>query len=181
MAAPVPVKPAHERFFVNANLFLDLLTIIVDRASKAGKTTLNTGMMAMAKMMLNSKDPKQLCGGFIEAAVPHSDEIRARNRDFFVSHASSLFAGYPPDIVQMLLDLFTAKYDNGTPIVGEDEWVLFWDRIHGMYRISINFVHDNSLPYSTGGQNYYGAQFMPQIPFIAEAAKWEMKLAYPIR
>lgn len=128
--------PEEERFAKNAAVLFDVLGECSQTLAQQGKDSIEESHLMLGKTMVSSLDAHYIIKMFIKNAHPYWDAISAKDENFFLDNAGSVFRFLPANQVNILRDLFLDKtiYDS---TAHHKEQV--WDIFRAMVRISIKY------------------------------------------
>jgi hypothetical protein len=170
--------PEEVRFSATVDTIAQCVYDSVVELATMGKSTADPSIIMLAKMYLQAEDNKQKIENFIVKSHEKCwNMILARNEEFFVKEATTLFSELPVENVDMFLCLFTGN----NQIDAETKTVL-WELFESLVKIAIKYVHRERQPAtaSTGEKYYRNPSFMPKVALKDHAKAWELNLSFPL-
>lgn len=110
MADTKVVKTSAERFHTNLLGLCDLVIDLIKWVPTQGvQTSLNAGLLSIAKLGVTALDPNYVITGFIQKSATYWEQVRNRDKTFLIQNAGVLFGELPPDHVKEFCRLFAMK------------------------------------------------------------------------
>ena len=178
--------PEEERFNRNvldlSDLVHELTTICWDEGCK----DVNPVLIIGAKLFISSYDKIELIETFITYSWEFWEEVKERNENFFLEHASAIFEHLPVDKgnIGAFKLLFTAEDRDGTYIIDQEDRDAVWDMFDSLVKICIKYVHRvrdmKLLDTGSGMKPIYVNKKFYEIKNIRKLAKeWDIELLIP--
>jgi len=131
-----------QRFAENINGLIQLVYEIIKDISGKGYQLVNPELVKLAGALISKFDPKVVLDAFINYSHEHWDQIKERNRQFFVDHADQIFRDLPiGDNLQTFKKLFALKDPSGSYVVDGDDLDCMWDFFDGNVKIAVKYIH----------------------------------------
>lgn len=182
------VVPEEERFHKVMIGMADAIKDGISRLNNAGYKTVDINLVNLIVQIIMPFDKHYLIRGFIENSHKLCwDSIKARDENYFLENASSIFGYLPMDKVNLFKDLFTTKDANGVNVISQSFKNDLWRFFDAMIKISIQYIHKGRAPSSQQTPNgivkTYGASFFDHVDINHHANVWGIadKLEFPIK
>ncbi len=181
-----------DRFRITVLELTDLIHELTTHCYNEGVKTMNPSLIILGKSYLASLDKTDVIKAFInnsygpkDNSINYWDEIRDRNEQFFIKHSDSIFENVPVGKGNMTAfkTLFTAKDDEGSNIIDDDDRDAVWDMFFSLVKICIKYIHKvrKCILVEIDGKwkRRYQKNFFPRIKVLTEAKKWDIELEMP--
>ena len=133
--------PEEERFKQNAIVMTKALQTGLQKLKNEGHNV-DLTVVTMASALVVGFDSHYLIREFIKKSHAKCwDKINARDEDFFVENAASIFEYLPNDNVNLFKDLYLTKDIHGNNVVAQSLKNQIWSLFDAMIKISIKYIH----------------------------------------
>ena len=166
-----------DKFAINTENLSKLVHVLIKNAYDNGYNIVSPDLVELASSILSNYNQMDIMEKFISKSYPHWDSIKAKDEDFFASHASSLFQGIPLSNVDSFKQLFTLNDSNGNPVIAQEERDAIWAYFDSFVRICIRHIYITRMPQrSWSGDIIYTKTYFPEIDLSTAAQIWGVKL-----
>ena len=166
------LPPEQERFKSNAIQLTKALQTGLQKLKNEGYNV-DLTMVMVASALIVGVDAHDLIQGFIETShFKCWDKIRARDEDFFVENAGSIFAKLPGESVNLFKDLFLTKNADGISVISQKLKNEVWSLFDAMIKIAIKYVHKHRKMID----EKYTEPFYDNVDLEHHALIWQCKL-----
>jgi hypothetical protein len=187
-----------ERFYENVLGLSELIYDIVCDAKEKGFPVVSPEIIRFAISALSFLDKKSIIETFIDKSehtciscagernfVNHCwNKIHAKDKDFFLKNTNVLFNQLPPNRVKIFGEMFSAKDEDGNPIVNPEDEEEVWEYFHSLVKIAIKYVHEQRDPIilNRDGKEQKGYTNLnnafPEMEIEKHAQKWDIYLPF---
>ena len=144
------------------------------------------GTAQMIAMVVSGLDPKTQIETFIKHTSKYWEQIRKKDREFFLVNAGKIFIPLQVINVKMsiFMDIVTLRDPAGEPVIHSDIEDQIWELFHSMVKISLKYIHRQRNPYRRttpeGGETRgYWESFMPELDLHQMIENWGVKVVWP--
>ena len=178
------IAPEEVRFSKNATILANALYESIETLYNAGYQTINPSLIQMAATMISSFDKHYLIQGFIENShIKCWDLIKVKNEEFILKNSGEIFKYLPMNKVNLFVDLFTTKDQNGNFVISDDLKEEIWTILQAMVKISIKYVHKMRTPQcviiNNNIENIYTSSFFDDIDLNKHCKVWNITIEFP--
>ena len=171
--------PSHEeRFHLNVIDLSNLIHELISLCYEKGYTDLNPNIVKLASNIVERLDKNRLLENFIQYTNEYWEQISKRDSEFFMENANKVFCDLPIDKVNAFQVLFTARDNNGQPIIGKDDEDAIWDYFDSLIRICIKYIYEKREPFFKDGVETYKNKYYKDIPLKKYAKHWKVDLNF---
>jgi hypothetical protein len=146
----------------------------------------NPQLAKIGASIATSFDPAAQVEAFIKHTAQYWEEIRNKDREFFLLHAGNIFIPLQVSNVKMSIffDIVNIKDAKGVPVISSDIEDEIWSLFHAMVKICLKYIHRKRRPYrkateGNGEKRGYLDAFAPDIDLQQKIEEWKVKVIWP--
>jgi hypothetical protein len=157
------------KFKTNLINLCDLLGEIIDYVkNKNFETDLNSGVINIGKMVIESKNSIELIIPFIKKSYNYWEFIYEKNEDFLINNCFVLFEGIPENYIIVLKEILERK-----DLIDDEIRENLWEVIQALVVNCIKHIHIHR-EFSEEKQKYTKTYF-PDVSIKKEFERWKIK------
>jgi len=134
------VPPPAERFNLNMNEFFKLLKSLLLKAEKSGLQIISMDLYDLGHNIAISADTETVIKVFTERSYPYWDQIKKRDDNYFSTHLTDILSDVPG--IEKGGQLFTAKDNNGSLLINDEERDIIWSYLGALVKTSIRYAQE---------------------------------------